>query len=189
MDSNPFAFFPVLPGSRIRIIAIGEMTEDFSNWREIHRRELARFQPYDIHMARRRQRSASSAPASQPSPASPAPSPPPAPSRRQRVLLRAPPEGEDSRPVPSAPPALRSRAPSPPGPQGASPHHQCGAPPDWAYRVEGRMILKCERCQQRFRHSIVACRNCQQRTACCSCVLQISRGDPDDNRCPGCLYL
>lgn len=61
MDSNPFAFFFVLPGTRIRIIAIGEMTEDNRIFTETHRRDLARFQPYDIdvNMARKKQRSAS----------------------------------------------------------------------------------------------------------------------------------
>lgn len=43
MDSNLFVFFLVLFGLRICIIVIGEMIEDFSNWREIYRRELVRF--------------------------------------------------------------------------------------------------------------------------------------------------
>lgn len=56
MDSNPFAFFFVLPGTKIRIIAIGEMTEDNRIFTETHRRDLTRFQPYDIdvNMARKK---------------------------------------------------------------------------------------------------------------------------------------
>lgn len=45
-------------------IFIGEINEDNRIFTEIHRRELARFQPYDVHMARRKQRSASAASAS-----------------------------------------------------------------------------------------------------------------------------
>lgn len=110
---------PVLPGTRIRIFAIGEMFQD-GNWTEIHREPLAAVQPYDIYMDRAKQRRRRPAP-----PASPAPSPPPAPLRRRRVQLRAPPEGEESRPQPSAPHAMRARTPSPPCPQGASPYHRC----------------------------------------------------------------
>lgn len=83
---------------------VGEMTEDNRSWREIHRRKMCIFQPYDIQMDRAKQRRRR---ASQPSPASPAPLPPPGPCRRRRFRLRALPEGEDSRPVPSAPPAIK----------------------------------------------------------------------------------
>lgn len=58
-------------------------------------------------------------------------------------------------------------------------------PPDWTYSQEGIILQKCER----FRHSIAACRNCRQRTACCSCLLEMARGDPADNRCPSCFYF
>lgn len=92
-------------------------------------------------------------------------------------------EGEENRPQPSAPPAMRSRAPSPPGPQGASPYHRCAPPPDWAYSQEGINMAKCERCHERFRHSTTACRNCQQRSACFSCIRQLKHGDPAYNRC------
>uniref|UniRef100_K1PB78 Uncharacterized protein n=1 Tax=Magallana gigas TaxID=29159 RepID=K1PB78_MAGGI len=61
--------------------------------------------------------------------------------------------------------------------------------PDWAYSQEGIIMAKCERCHQRFRHSTVACRNCQQRSACCSCIRQLKHGDPADNRCPSCFYF
>lgn len=39
----------------IGIIAIGEMTENNKTFTEIHKRELASFQPFDVHMIRRKQ--------------------------------------------------------------------------------------------------------------------------------------
>lgn len=79
--------YPLLPGIRVRLEVIGEMFEDV-RWREIHRKPLARVQPYDFHYHRAKQ-----ARASRP-PASPAPSPPRANRRRRRVnLSRMPPAG------------------------------------------------------------------------------------------------
>lgn len=86
------------------------------------------------------------------------------------------------------PPAVELWAPLPPGPQGASPFHQCSAPTAWAYGVEKRRMPKCERFHLRLWHSIVACRNCEQRTVCCSCVLEMLKGDPGDNRCHACFH-
>lgn len=80
-------------------------------------------------------------------------------------------------------------SPAPSVPQGASPYHQCSTPPDWSYSVEGIILAKCEWWHQQQRHSTTACRNCQQRTVCWSCVLELIRGDPGENRCPSCLYL
>lgn len=111
----------------IRLEVIGEMYED-GRWKEIHRKPIARVQPYDVYNHRQKQARASRLPAS------PAPSLPPAPSRR--LQLMAPPKGEDSRPVLSAPSAVRRLAPSPPVLQGASPFHQCTLPPT------GLMALK-----------------------------------------------
>lgn len=79
--------YPLLPGIRIRLEVIGQMFEDV-RWREIHRKPLARVQPYDSYYHRAKQ-----ARASRP-PASPAPSPPRAHRRRRRVnLSRMPPAG------------------------------------------------------------------------------------------------
>lgn len=130
---------PVLPGTHIRIEAVGEMFEDGDGGRYTESLLPGSSPMIFIWTGQK------NGGGGQPSPASPAPSPPPVPRRRRQVLLRAPPEGEDSCPGRSiSPPALRSRAPLPPGPQGASPYLQCSTPPDWSYSVEVIILAKCD---------------------------------------------
>lgn len=143
----------------IGIISIGEMTENNRTFTEIHKRELASFQPFDVHMIRRKSITGTFTTAC---PSSQAKS-------KVMSMPRQLPEGEDDkacvRPTQTSPPAEEedekhivtfsiNQAPLQPVPRGESPFYRCVKPPDCYYIVEEEISPICTLFHQMLRHSI-----------------------------------